>query len=225
MRQRGAYDRETVYQILDAALLCNVGYVIDGQPYVTPTAFWREQNHLYWHGSSASRALGAQSTGIPVCLTVSHVDGLVVARSGFHSSINYRSVMAFGIASVIDSASEKRRALEVYIDRFVPGRVAGNRQILDKELRGTMLLGMEIEEASAKIRVGPPIDDEEDYQLPIWAGVVNFSTVVADTVADPRNRSEVRVPEGLSYYKPGRQLDDVLSSIYDANAVIGTATS
>lgn len=217
MRQRGAYDKETVYRILDSALLCNVGYVIDGQPYVTPTAFWREQNHLYWHGSSASRALTAQSSGISVCLTVTHVDGLVVARSGFHSSVNYRSVMAFGLASVVEDEDHKRRAMEVYVDRFTPGRVGANRAATLKELRATKLLSMDIEDASAKIRVGPPGDDEEDYALPVWAGVINFKTLVADIVPDPRNLPDVKVPAGLSAYVNGRPLDDVLSSIYDGN--------
>lgn len=219
MRQRGAYDKDTVYRILDAALLCNVGYVINGQPYVTPTAFWREQNHLYWHGSSASRALGAQCQDIPVCMTVSHVDGLVIARSGFHSSINYRSVMAFGYASMIEDEAHKRRALNVYIDRFLPGRAASNRAISEKELHETKLLSMNIDEASAKIRVGQPIDDEEDYALPIWAGVVTFKTLAMDIVPDPRNLSGVQPPSSIAAYEQGRPLDEILSTIYDGSAV------
>ena len=201
--------------------MCNVGYVFDGQPYVTPTAFWREQNHLYWHGSSASRALSAQSSGIPVCVTVTHVDGLVVARSGFHSSVNYRSVMAFGLASIVEDENHKRRAMEVYVNRFTPGRVGANRDATEKELRATKLLSMDIEDASAKIRVGPPGDDEEDYSLPVWAGVINFKTIVADIVPDPRNLSGVHVPAGLHPYANGRQLDEVLSEICDA----GTSSS
>ena len=124
----------------------------------------------------------AQSQGIPVCVTVSHVDGLVVARSGFHSSINYRSVMAFGLASVIEDEDHKRRAMDTYIDRFFPGRATSNRAATSKELQATKLLSMDIDEASAKIRIGQPIDDEEDYALPIWAGVINFKTMIADTI-------------------------------------------
>ena len=217
MRQRGSYDKELVYRILDSALLCNVGYVIDGQPYVTPTAFWREQSYLYWHGSSASRALTAQGQGIPVCLTVSHVDGLVVARSGFHSSINYRSVMAFGIASVVEDEEHKRRAMDIFIDRFVPGRSAANRSATSKELRGTKLLSMNIDEASAKVRIGQPVDDEEDYALPIWAGVINFKTVIAETLPDPKNLPGIAVPPGVTAYVEGQRLDDTLANVYDAN--------
>lgn len=217
MRQRGAYDKETVYGILDSALLCNVGYIIDGQPYVTPTAFWREQDRLYWHGSSASRALIAQSKDIPVCLTVSHVDGLVLARSGFHSSVNYRSVMAFGRASIVEDAAHKRRAMDIYVDRFVPGRTSGNRPVTDKELQATKLLSMEIEEASAKIRTGQPVDDDEDYALPVWAGVINFKTIVAGISPDPKNLTSVEMPPGLAPYTDGRLVDETLTAIYDGD--------
>jgi len=219
MRQRGAYDKETVYRILDSALFCNVGYVIDGQPYVTPTAFWREQNYLYWHGSSASRALVAQSEGIPVCLTVTHVDGLVIARSGFHSSVNYRSVMAFGVASVVEDEDHKRRAMNTYMDRFTPGRTAANRVATSKELKATKLLSMDIEDASAKVRIGQPVDDQEDYDLPIWAGVINFKTVVTDIVPDPKNLSSVLVPPGVAAYEAGQPLDEILRAIYHADSV------
>lgn len=218
MRHRSSYDKETVYRILDSAVICYIGYVIDDQPYVTPTAFWREGNRVYWHGSSASRALTSQSKRIPVCLTVSHVDGLVIARSGFHSSINYRSVMAFGHADVINDEDHKRRALDVYMDRFIPGRAASNRAVTAEELRATTVLSMDIEEASAKVRVGQPVDDDEDYALPIWAGVVNFKTVVADTQPDPKNLADLPVPDGFAAYQNGRSLDEVLLSIYDADA-------
>jgi uncharacterized protein len=217
MRQRGSYDKKLVYSILDSAILCNVGYVIDGQPYVTPTAFWREQNHLYWHGSSASRALIAQSKGIPVCLTVSHVDGLVIARSGFHSSINYRSVMAFGHASLVEDEDHKRRAMDIYVDRFVPGRTAANRAATAKELQATKLLSMDIEEASAKVRVGQPVDDDEDYALPVWAGVINFKTLIGAISPDPKNLADLSVPPGIAVYTEGRMLDETLGAIYDGD--------
>lgn len=225
MRQRGSHDRATIYAILDSALMCNVGYVIEGQPYVTPTAFWREGNHLYWHGSSASRALKHQTTGISVCVTVAHVDGLVIARSGFHSSVNYRAVMAFGTARLVDSLADKRAAMATYMDRFTPGRAGSNRSMTDKEIEGTKVLRMEIDEASAKVRVGYPVDDEEDYALPIWAGVIGFKTVVDGISPDPRNVREAAVPEGVSAYVPGRKLDEILKEIYDGNRVLADLSS
>src|SRR6201996_3567042 len=152
VHERGRYDRETVFAILDSAMMCHVGYVIDGQPYVTPTLFWREGEKLYWHGSSASRMLRNQTAGIPVCLTVTHVDGLVVARSGFHHSLNYRAVMAFGTAAMVEDLEEKERGLNAFVDRVYPGRTDRIRAIKEQELKATTLLGMTIDEASAKLR-------------------------------------------------------------------------
>src|SRR5580700_7846827 len=138
--ERAGYDRETIYAIIDAALLCHVGYVIDGLPYVTPTLFWREGERLYWHGSSASRMLRKQTQGIPVCVTVSHVDGLVVARSGFHHSLNYRAVMAFGSAAIVEDPAEKEAGLNAFVDRVYPGRTGLIRSINVQELKATTLL-------------------------------------------------------------------------------------
>src|SRR5215470_782223 len=154
LHERGHYDRDTVHAVLDAGMIAHIAYVIDGQPYVTPTAYWRDGDVLTWHGSSASRMLRTQSAGIPVCLTVTHLDGLVLARSGFHHSINYRSVMAFGKAHKVEDVAEKERELDYFIERIYPGRVATLRPIDQQELKGTTLLAMEIEEASAKIRAG-----------------------------------------------------------------------
>jgi nitroimidazol reductase NimA-like FMN-containing flavoprotein (pyridoxamine 5'-phosphate oxidase superfamily) len=217
MRQRGSYDKKQVYAILDSALLCNVGYVIDGQPYVTPTAFWREQNIVYWHGSSASRALINQIKNIDVCLTVSHVDGLVIARSGFHSSVNYRSVMVFGKAQLVEDLDHKRRAMDIYIDRFVPDRTALNRASTERELGATKLLSMNIDEASAKVRTGQPVDDDEDYALPVWAGVIAFKTVIEGTYPDPKNLDGVKMPAGVEKYVAGARLDETLGAIYDGD--------
>lgn len=217
MRQRGSHEKAAIYAILDSALMCSVGYVIDGQPYVTPTAFWREGNQIYWHGSSASRALRSQVAGISVCVTVAHVDGLVLARSGFHSSVNYRAVMAFGEACVVESLAEKRTAMAIYMDRFTPGRARSNRDMTDKELEGTMVLRMEIDEASAKVRVGQPVDDDEDYALPIWAGVVGFKTIVDEVLPDPRNLAGVKVPDGLKPFVAGKRVDEILREIYDGD--------
>lgn len=219
MRERGSYEREVIYTILDSSLMCNVGYVINGQPYVTPTAFWREGNQMYWHGSSASRALKYQTAGIPVCATVAHVDGLVIARSGFHSSVNYRAVMAFGTARLVESLADKRAAMAIYMNRFTPGRASSNRDITDKELEATKVLRMEIDEASAKVRIGDPADNEEDYALPIWAGVIGFKTVVDGISPDPRNLPGLAIPEGVGTYVAGRKLDEILKEIYDAERV------
>ncbi len=161
LHERGAYDRATVHAILDAAALCHVAYVVDGQPYCTPTLFWREGDHLYWHGSSASRMLRSQSEGEPVCVTVSHLDSLVLARSGFNHSVDYRSVMAFGHARIVDDPDEKIRALRAMIDRFYPGRWATLRPATLQEIKATRVIGMTIEQASAKVRAKGIGDDED----------------------------------------------------------------
>lgn len=171
LAKRAHYDRPAIDSILDAGFVCHVGYAIDGMPYVTPTLYWREADHVYWHGSSASRMLRA-SEGAQVCLTVTHIDGLVLARSGFHHSANYRSVMLFGAARKVTDADDKRRHLDRFIDGLLPGRTAQLRPATAQELKATTLLSLKIEEASAKIRTGGPVDDEEDYALPVWAGVV-----------------------------------------------------
>ena len=169
--KRARYDVETIYSILDAGFICHIGYAIGGQPYVTPTAYWREDDHVYWHGSHASRMLN-KAASHKICLTVSHIDGLVVARSGFHHSINYRSVMIFGRPRKVEDEDHKLRAMKTFVERIYPERWRQLRPVTKKELRTTTVLHMAIEEASAKIRTGGPIDDEEDYALPIWAGVV-----------------------------------------------------
>jgi uncharacterized protein len=209
--KRGSAEREQVYAILDAHFLCHIGYVIDGQPYVTPTGYWRHGDRIYWHGSSASRMLRAQTAGIPVCLTVTLVDGLVLARSGFHHSINYRSVMAFGQAAKVEDLAEKKAALDAYVQRLYPGRNAELRGIDAQELKATSLLGMTIEEASAKVRTGPPVDDEPDYALPVWAGVVPLTEVVGTPIPDPRLAPGTPFPPHLAPYGEGRRLDEVLS--------------
>src|SRR5438045_494468 len=184
--ERAHYDRETVYAILDAAMMCHVGYVIDGLPYVTPTLFWRDGDRLYWHGSSASRMLRAQREGIPVCLTVSHVDGLVLARCAFRHSLNYRAVMAFGTAHVVEDESEKEAGLNAFIERLYPGRTALMRPIAAQELKATMLLGMAIEEVSAKIRDDGPLDLDIDHGADCWAGIVPIAQLVGMPIPDRR---------------------------------------
>ncbi|HMK69293.1 MAG TPA: pyridoxamine 5'-phosphate oxidase family protein [Stellaceae bacterium] len=193
--ERGKYDRETVYAILDAGFICNVGYVIDGQPLVTPTSYWREGDRVYWHGSSASRMLRTLTKGIKACLTVTHVDGLVLARAAFHHSINYRSVMALGVAEQVTDEAHKLAALEAFVERLYPGRWAILRPVNKQELKATTVLSMPLEEVSAKVRVGPPIDDDEDYALPIWAGVVPMSVSIGATEPDPKLMPGVAAPE------------------------------
>lgn len=196
--KRGHYDRATVHAILDAAVIAHVGYVIDGEPYVTPTSFWRAGDRVYWHGSSASRMLETIAGGSPVCFTASLLDGFVMARSGFHHSMNYRAVMAFGLARKVEGDAAKLQALEDFSERLFPGRWAGLRPVNEQELKATLILSMDLEECSAKIRTGPPIDDEEDYALPIWAGVLPVRMVVGEPVDDERNLPGVGRPGHLA---------------------------
>lgn len=195
--ERGRHDRETINAILDAGLICHVGYVVDGQPYVTPTCYWREGDHVYWHGSHASRML-KRAAGHPVCLTVTHLDGLVAARSGFHHSINYRSVMILGKPKKIEDAEHKLRALENFVERVYPGRWKELRPATKNELKATTVLYMPIEEASAKIRTGPPLDDDEDRRLPVWAGVIPVRIVRGALEPDPGLAAGIEAPAYLS---------------------------
>ena len=211
---RGHYDHETVHRILDSAALCHVSYVVDGQPYCTPTLFWREGSRLYWHGSSASRMLRNLSKGEPACLTVTHLDSLVMARCGFNHSADYRSVMCFGTARLLQDAEEKRRALLMMVDRFFPDRTAGLRQTTDQETKATAVIWMEIEQASAKIRAKGVGDDEEDYALPIYAERLPVRTVIGAPEPCPRLMEGVTRGEDLQAYRPGRMLEDALREAY-----------
>jgi nitroimidazol reductase NimA-like FMN-containing flavoprotein (pyridoxamine 5'-phosphate oxidase superfamily) len=208
--ERAHYDRETVFAILDAALLCHVGYVIDGRPYVTPTLFWRDGERLYWHGSSASRMLRTQSAGIPVCLTVSHIDGLVLARSAFRHSLNYRAVMAFGTAAMVEDPSAKEAGFNAFVERLYPGRTALMRAILPQELTATSLMSMVIEEASAKIRSGGPLDLEADYAAECWAGTIPIAQRVGGAVPDPRVAPHSAPEPEIGYFAEGAAFDQLL---------------
>ncbi|TCZ55947.1 pyridoxamine 5'-phosphate oxidase family protein [Roseicella aquatilis] len=210
LHERGRYDRESVHAILDAAMVAHIAYVIDGQPYCTPTAFWREGEHLYWHGSSASRMLRSQRGGLPVCLTVTHLDSLVLARCGFNHSVDYRSAMCFGTAQIIDDPAEKTRALDAMIDRFYPDRNATLRPSTAQELKATTVIGMAIEQASGKIRNKGVGDEEEDYALPIYAARVPVRTVIGAAEPCPRMPAGVPYPEGLAGFTPGRRLDELM---------------
>jgi hypothetical protein len=202
-QERALYDRETVHGILDAGLLCHVGYVIDGQPYVTPTCYWRQGERVYWHGSSASRMLRRQARGVPVCFTVSLLDGLVLARSGYHSSINYRTVMAFGAAEQVTDEAEILTALEAFQERLTPGRWAELRPVNDQELKATTVMSLELKEVAAKVRPGPPDDDEADYGLPVWAGVVPIRYAIDAPEDDPRLKTGIAPPDYLNNVRIG----------------------
>ncbi len=200
---RGSYDHAAVHAILDAYPLCHVGYLVDGQPYVTPTFHWREGNRLYWHGSSASRMLRTVKQGTPVCLTVTLFDGFVMARSPFHHSANYRTAMCFGNASPLPYEAMEP-ALKIMMEQYFPGRWDSLRENYEQELKSTTVVSMEIEQASAKVRTGPPVDDEEDYDnVPAWAGVLPMATMVGTPIADPRLKDGTPVPDYLTDYKIG----------------------
>ena len=192
--KRGAHDRETIDAILDEAKVCHLGFVHDGRPAVIPTLHARVGDEVLIHGSSASRALRTLATGIEVCLTVSLIDGLVLARSAFHHSVNYRAVVLYGTARPLTETEELERALEAFTEKLVPGRWADVRWPSRKELKGTSALALPITEGSAKIRTGPPLDDDEDYALDTWAGVVPMRTETLPPVADERLREGIALP-------------------------------
>ena len=199
--KRGHFDRETVYAILDEGFICHVGFSVDGQPFVIPTGYARSGDKLYIHGSQASRMLRNLAGGIDACVTVTIVDGLVLARSAFHHSMNYRSVLVFGRAILVEDPEEKMTALVALSEHIVRGRWADVREPTEQEMVQTTVLCLPIEEASAKIRTGPPLDDEEDYALPIWAGVIPLNLVAGDPINDPRLSAEIPVPEYAARYK------------------------
>ena len=184
--KRATYDKEQVHAILDEGYICHVGFVMDGQPFVIPTGYARFGDQLYIHGSSASRMLRSAGDGIPVCVTVTLVDGFVLARSVFHHSMNYRSVVVLGKARLVTDPEEKRAALRCFTNHIVKGRWEEARQPNDQELKATSVLALPIEEVSAKVRTGPPIDDEEDYSMSIWAGVVPIRSQVGQPLPDDR---------------------------------------
>jgi nitroimidazol reductase NimA-like FMN-containing flavoprotein (pyridoxamine 5'-phosphate oxidase superfamily) len=191
---RGSHESETIHAILDAGFLAHVGFQTDGQPFVIPTLYGREDNTLYLHGSAASRMLRQLESGVPACVTVTLIDGLVLARSAFHHSMNYRSVVAFGTARKIDDSARKTHALRVISEQVIAGRWNDVRGPNEKELKATAVLEFSIEEASAKIRQGPPADDEDDYSLPVWAGIVPLKLEAKTPVPDARLAEGVELP-------------------------------
>ena len=202
--KRGVYDRERVYRILDEGLVCHVGFVVDGKPVVIPTGYGRKGDTLYLHGSPASRMFQALGQGVDVCITVTLVDGVVMARSAFHHSMNYRSVVIFGKASLLNDPDAKREALQAFTEHVAPGRWQEVRQPSEKELRGTIVLALPLDEVSAKVRTGPPLDDEEDYALPVWAGVLPLELTPAVPVPDDRLPRETPLPDYVRAYSRKR---------------------
>src|SRR6266481_9192674 len=198
--QRGSYDRKVINPILDEGFLCYVGFVLDAQPFVIPTGFARDGERIYIHGSQASRMLRSLEKGIDVCVTVTLIDGLVLARSAFHHSINYRSVVIFGKANAVDDLEEKFRALHAFTEHVVPGRWADVRPPDENELRATLVLRLRLAEVSAKVRTGPPIDDDEDYNLAVWAGVVPLRLIADTPVIDDRVPAGIEAPDYVREY-------------------------
>jgi uncharacterized protein len=201
---RGFYDRDLVHKILDEGFICHVGFVADGKPVVIPTGYGRIDDKLYIHGSQASRMLRTLKTGVAACVTVTLVDGLVLARSAFHHSINYRSVVIFGNATLVDDPEEKSAALLAFSEHVIQGRWKDVREPTEQELKATTVLVLPLEEVSAKVRTGPPIDDEEDYDSPVWAGVVPLRIVAGAPIPDPQLSREIVPPEyALNYKRSG----------------------
>ena len=198
--QRGHYERELINQILDEGFICHAGFVLDGQPFVIPTGYARVGDSLIIHGSQASRMLRSLGEGIDVCVTVTLIDGLVLARSAFHHSMNYRSVVVFGRATLVDHQDKKVAALRALSDHMIPGRWDDVRQPNERELQLTTVLALTLTEASAKVRTGPPLDDEEDYSLPVWAGVIPLHLDAGEPVADPRMSGNREVPTYANEY-------------------------
>ena len=195
--KRGQYDQETIHQILDKEFVCHVGFIHESYPVVIPTLYGRYHNHLYLHGSMASRMMKALSTGIDVCLTVTRVNGLVLARSAFHHSANYESVVLFGKAIAVTDADEKLRGLQLVSEHIIPGRWQEVRQPNAKELKATMLLKIPIDEASAKVRTGGPVDDKEDYDLNIWAGEITMARGYDQIITDTELKNEMDIPSSV----------------------------
>ena len=199
--KRGHFDRETVYGILDEGFICHVGFAPGGQPVVIPTGYARVDDKLYIHGSQASRMLKTLAGGVDACVTVTIIDGLVLARSAFHHSINYRSVVIFGRATLIEDREQKYAALVALSEHIIRGRWNDVREPTEQEMRATTVLELPLVEASAKIRTGPPLDDEEDYALPVWAGVVPLRLQAGEPIPDPRLSAEISVPGYARDYK------------------------
>lgn len=205
--KRGDFERDAIFAILDESFICHVGFIVGGKPVVIPTSYVRVADDIYIHGSAASRMLRSLDEGVDVCVTVTLIDGLVLARSAFHHSMNYRSVVIFGKANAVDESEEKSLALHAFTEHVVPGRWADVRPPDENELRATLVLRLRLAEVSAKVRTGPPIDDDEDYNLAVWAGVVPLKLIAGAPVTDDRVPAGIEAPDYVREYsrngKPG----------------------
>ena len=209
--ERGSHDKQSVYDILDASLVCHIGYIADGQAFATPTLFWRDTGLLYWHGSKRGRMIRALSEGQKVCVTVSHLDALNLGRSGIASSVQYRSVMAFGTTQPITDAAAKRHQMGRWIERKFPGRTSELRPIYDNEIDQITVIRMPIDEATAKVKSGGVVErSEEDYAIPTWAGVIPFKMTIGPSIPDTRLLVGADLPDNVAAYAEGRALGDVL---------------
>ena len=212
-RERGSHERSSIYAILDCSLVCHIGYVVEGQAFATPTLFWRNEDVLYWHGSSESRMIRAHSAAQRVCLTVSHLDALNLGRSGIASSVQYRSVMAFGTTQPITEAAEKRLQMCRLIDRQFPGRSTVLRPIHDHELDQITVIRMPIDEATAKTKTGGVIErSEDDYEVATWAGVIPIVQMIGTAVPDDQGKAHIQKPANVDPYADGQRLDEVLAA-------------
>jgi uncharacterized protein len=202
---RAAYDRGAIDQILDEAMIAHLGFVDDGQPFVIPTLHARVGDTVYFHGSAASRAIRTLSSDMPACLTVTLIDGVVLARSVFHSSVNYRSVVVLGTATPVEGPDERLVALEAFVERLIPGRWGEVRPPTPQELKATRVLAMTLDEASAKVRTGPPEDDRDDLELPVWAGVIPLNTTAGAPIPDAATPPDVKPSDAVTHWTPQRQ--------------------
>jgi nitroimidazol reductase NimA-like FMN-containing flavoprotein (pyridoxamine 5'-phosphate oxidase superfamily) len=200
LAQRGVYDRDTIHRILDEGTICHVGFIVEGQPYVIPTIYVRIGESIYLHGAKSNRMLRTIAAGAEACVTVTLIDGLVLARSAFHHSMNYRSVVILGQGTAVEDIRKKAEILHALSEHVIPGRWQEIRVPTESELNGTLVVGVTIREASAKVRTGPPKDDEEDYALPVWAGVLPLKITACTPFPDPRLPPGVPVPEHVSQY-------------------------
>ena len=201
---RAEYDRETIYAIIDAAIICHVGFVENNSPFVIPTAIMRQGENVYLHGNAQSRMLQHLGAGHEACVSVTHVDGMVLARSGFHSSINYRSVSLFGSGRLVEG-EQKVELLDKFVDSLIPGRADDVRPMTKKELNITSVVEFPIQEASAKLSVGQPVDDKKDYDLPIWAGVIPLEMKSGDPIPDPKLKFTIDTPDYVANYMRGAE--------------------
>jgi hypothetical protein len=217
MPKRGAYTRETVYSILDEGLVCHVGFVADGNPFVIPTAYAHHGDTLYIHGSVASRMMRALGRGAEACITITLLDGLVLARSAFHHSMNYRSVVILGRGQLVEEPSEKLLALQWITEHLVPGRWKDVRHPTMQEMKATAVLAFALDEASAKIRTGPPVDDEEDYALNAWAGVLPFTFAKGEPIGDTRLPPEIQVPAYVSNYDRSKLSSEKVEAVEEGS--------